>query len=299
MDKSGKMIANAFGVASVIVTAVCCGGADTIPVAVEVPDSASFTFSDGFEAYSAGAQVSGEGNGDWTWTDVGVGPGDQVTVSDEIAYEGRKSLRFHFAGRDGWAWAEQRFVHTPVVEYWVEFYIYYPDGSEGLGAAYTHRTGSTTNNKFWVAWPEEYKQALPGGKPSVMFQTWKSGRNSRLDVARTVPDKDYMAYVPPDLPKALSYDRFIDVEGGADLGRWIQVRIHIRTADFGKNNGVVRFWKDGWLCDTSIADPLYDPYNKTNYFRNGYLQGWHNPGYAEDTNIYVDDFRFYAADPGW
>jgi hypothetical protein len=33
--------------------------------------------------------------------------------------------------------------------------------------------------------------------------------------------------------------------------------------------------------------------------RNGYLLGWANSGFAQETVFYVDNVKFYQTSPGW
>ncbi len=262
-------------------------------------------YTTSFENYSVGQTVTGRGYNGWLWGNAGAGGGNSITVTNAVAHTGTQSLRFRY---NGGANAEQRFSHPAETHYWVQFYIYYPDGKNGLGASFWQPTaaqhgGSNTNNKFWTVWPENYNEGVPGGKPSVMFQTWSSPSvpgGTRIDSARTDPSSNHMDYGPPNLPTQLNANPFINVTNDKDLGKWTQVRIEIKVADMWQNNGIVRLWKNGKLLFQSTTDPLYDAFNSShNYLRLGYLLGWANDQYANNTNIYVDDFSFYTQDPGW
>ena len=84
-----------------------------------------------------------------------------------------------------------------------------------------------------------------------------------------------------------------------DLGRWNHWRFHIKVSDPGQNNGVFKMWKDGTLVINETALPN-DPQDHTrSKYLTGYLMGWANSGFSEDTLIFIDDIQFYDLNPGW
>ncbi|HEX7049628.1 MAG TPA: hypothetical protein VF188_05400, partial [Longimicrobiales bacterium] len=158
--------------AAALVGAGAC--ADSAATAQETPVDpsqgiAGALFRDGFE--SGGLSHSENG---FSWSG-----NKNVTVTDRIAHSGSRSLQFFYEGRelDLDAHAEQRFsLGRKVRELWVEYWIYYPDGTEGLGARYYHRDPGdvNTNNKFFVLWGGDYNQAQIDGA-WMGFSTRRSG----------------------------------------------------------------------------------------------------------------------------
>ena len=89
-------------------------------------------------------------------------------------------------------------------------------------------------------------------------------------------------------------------------GVWKHFQIHIRSAngppETATDHGADEMWVDGVLVAQINGFNLY-PRDLTGayytYFRVGYLMGWANSGFANDTDIYFDDFKVYTSNPGW
>ena len=76
----------------------------------------------------------------------------------------------------------------------------------------------------------------------------------------------------------------------ADLGRWHRIVLHAKVASSGTtNDGTLELWKNGvrFVSGTNMNAWGGDG---TNYFDAAYLIGWANSGFAEETNMYVDNF---------
>ena len=103
-------------------------------------------FADSFES----GDISHSENGFW-WQ---VGKNTNVTTA--IAHTGKYSLRFKYpaVARGSDSWAEQRFdLGNTYPEVWIQFYIYFPNGTEGIGPKYVQRTDTGPNNdKFIRLW---------------------------------------------------------------------------------------------------------------------------------------------------
>ena len=264
--------------------------ADT--VAPEPADTSAFRFSDDFET---GDTSHSEGGFAWGRT--------TYTVDSILARSGTRALRGLFNPNDA-SGAEWRFSHPELPEYWMEFYVYFPDGTEPDGAGgtlnrYVHTDdGGATNNKFFSFWADSYQ-----GRPRGAIQLWHTGVDgSRINIARSVGNKDSNSVYYPDSYGGGGYDFKGDtdiVKDDTDRGRWIQMRFHIRVANFGQENGVFEIWKDGTLILQLLDDPFYDNAGTDNYLKNGYLLGWANTAYLVETSIFIDDFSIRSRDPGW
>jgi len=216
-------------------------------------------------------------------------------VSSAIAHSGTNSLRFHYqAAADGSdSYAEQRFsLGRNLREVWVEFYIYYPDGTEGVGPRFIHRTESSNgnNDKFIRIWGDNYNAPNKVGA-STFPQT---GGNERLGFEYSKLQHAIGQY------NSGYVDPFVT---DSTRGRWLQIRYHAKMAtDSSSYDGAIDIWVDGvkYSAVDNKGNPglnIYD--NSIPYWNTGYLLGWANSGFAQDTYVYVDDVEFYDANPGW
>ena len=97
---------------------------------------------------------------------------------------------------------------------------------------------------------------------------------------------------------ALAYRQhmpFINVE--TDKGKWMQMVIHLKAQSAeGINDGVVETWRR-WESETEFTKfheqfdvPFKLPDDGPNGFQRGYLLGWANGAYLEDTEWLIDAF---------
>jgi uncharacterized protein YjdB len=296
VDSDGDVVAKSAG--NTTITASADGKSASAPLMVEAPAEVAppsapsgpgLAFSDGFEGGKSAA-VDG-----YAWNG---GP----AVSTDVAHEGRYSLKFLYKGApDGKdATAEQRFTFGEKLnEVWIEYYIYYPNGTEGSSARYFHRkqTIGSDNNKFLRLWGTDYNNTKVGfeSRPIVRSDGTPTGDSYVYgDIAGlTMPGGPYGM----DKPARRWNDAITDKE----RGQWVQVRVHSKIASgSGINDGVLQLWKNGTLEIDEHALRLWsDGIDGQNYFQHGYLLGWANSGYAEDTAIYIDDVKFFRSNPGW
>ena len=287
VNSRGRVTGNAAGMALIVVSAVCCGTADTASVIVDPDPSGTVepVFQDDFEGYAVGASVGGGGNDAFRWS-----PPRYTDVSSARARSGTRSLRFRYGpvepNGDSHMWAEQRFSLKPVQEYWVEFYIYIPEN-------YYHNKGNSShNNKFFDWWgPNGYSPSGQGGAGA--FQTWADGNGgSTINVARYGTTDRHMMY--PDHPG--NGGRFIDA---SHRGTWQRIRVHLKLSDVGRSNGIMRLWRGDQLIVNVTDDANNATTVENNIITNGYLLGYDNGRFLEDTYFYIDDFKYYTSDPGW
>lgn len=203
-------------------------------------------------------------------------------VSSLRARTGTRSLRFPFQGvpNDQDSWAEQRFeLGENYSDAWFRFYCYFPNGTEGDGAAYFHRTQTSgANNKFFLVWSNSY----PRGGILVGFNTIPNGSGgSNLII---VWNKDNVSRSSDGFPTVTN---FID---SADLGRWMEVVVHFRQASaLNVLDGAIEVWKNRVNV---LRYTTWDSFSVFgNYYQHGYLWGYANSGFTNPTNIYVDDFE--------
>lgn len=244
-------------------------------------------FSDGFES----GDLSFTENG-FRWAGTNGRPGTRPSVQTDNARTGTHSLRFVFGPNDDTsdAWSEARFfVGQPLTEIWLEWYIYYPSGTEGLGSAtYAHRSvGGPTNNKFLRLWGGTYSSGNKhgmSGRPGLnsitrLFGEWK-------------PNGTDMSFHPNlGTPSA-------ELIGASDLGQWHRFRWHSAMATSGSaEDGVMELWWDDSKVGSSMRLDIFD--TNQNFVDAGYLLGWANSGFSSLTYIWIDDFRVFTSNPGW
>jgi hypothetical protein len=183
-------------------------------------------------------------------------------------------------------------------EFWIEYYIYLPNGNEGFGSAkFVTRqpegcTSNNTNLKVFRMWGESYSNPTD---QKVGLDIWKGDEKLRTSAGWT--GRGLGQY-------GGALNNFVS---DAYRGRWVQIRLHARVADSQEaSNGVIQAWVDGVLFsdldDVPLASEGNDPRTGeplVRYFRKGYLMGWANAGFDEETYVFIDDLRVYGSDPGW
>lgn len=233
--------------------------------------------------------------GDLSHTENGanwMGSGS-VTVSQEQAHTGDYSLRFFYSGNpdpDTDASSEQRFdLGSDINETYIRFYIRFPEN-------YAHRDPGPSNNKLIRLWSDNADYSGCTIKLGASFNPAVSG------ISRVYPEGYHNGWP----------DHALDYEGGMgginyeanfgnstgsweiteeDLGRWICMEFHFRKEEQG-GDAAYELWVDGEkiLGKEGLSylngPPPYD------HFRTGYLMGWANSGFDEDTYIHVDDVVF-------
>lgn len=162
-------------------------------------------------------------------------------------------------------------------ELWIRYRLYVPEN-------YYHRDaeGSDNNKGYIMLWSGEYNNEcnilvanswwpLADGGTKSMGQ-WKTNTNT----SRHYNEETYSG---------------ISIDQSADLGKWQDIVIHVKVADFElKNNGILQIWKNGTLINSHIDIDNYSRDGILNGIDQGYILGWSNSGFAEDTLLLVDDF---------
>jgi len=237
-----------------------------------------------FFATSASAQplfVDGFESGNRSHTENGIRWTDptRTSVNSVQPQAGSYALEFFYpAAADGQdSFSEQRFdLGGNFPEIWLKYDVYIP-------ANYYHRRqAASANNKSIVTlWSGSY--GASASDQFLGFEHWPSGDgNSRISI-HPGPGRNDMGHT---MTSALFVDR------ARDLGKWIEWIVHIKVASSANNDGVVQVWKRTEGYNRELVININDLNNYTSYnnlFTTGYLLGWSNSGFAEDTMLYIDN----------
>lgn len=233
-------------------------------------------FLDGFES---GDKLHAQNGVEW------IGASGSVTASSDTARTGTKSLKFSYPatplGTD--STAEQRFsLGSAKSNVYIRYYIKFPSN-------YAIRNDEPANNKFIEIWGEE---------PNYGTDTQLAGSegwNTTGGVVQLGPT----AYMTNN-PENLSYSSNATYNHiwwygvlnswtltSNDLNKWLCFEWHFKK-DTGAGNGSLEFFVDGVKKWGSNSLSFAGAPNSS-YFKTGYLMGWSNSGFNQNTNIYIDD----------
>jgi len=192
---------------------------------------------------------------------------------------GSHSLRFSYPA--GVAQSEQRFnLGAPHRDIWFRYWLRIPSN-------YSHTGSNPTNRKLFALWMDGYSNK--GDGPTVIWEFWDDG-NSGSRLAFHYSEGGYTGagrhhqHVP-----FISYP--------TDQGRWMQIVLHVRAATSAtSNDGIIQMWRR-WdnegsftkLHDTTTAN-IPAPHGGPNGWKAGYVMGWANASYSDDTEWLMDDF---------
>jgi len=241
-------------------------------------------FEDDFEAQILEGPPIGSGNG-FEW-----GESTSTRIKDVFPYSGTKSLRFAYEGNvdpAAYAMAEQKFNLPDLQEWWFEYYILVPSN-------YVHRDStSSDNNKFF--W---FSDVNEGGEYHVkMMMEGNLGSGDNLTIAR--PMWGTNAALGGQTVSGNGMAATETLIHTNDINTWMHMKYHLKISDTDSSNGIFKIWKNGGVLqnETGLANDPVD--GVTNTVDRGYLMGWSNSGFAENTRFYIDDIKFYDTDPGW
>ncbi len=234
-------------------------------------------FSDSFESGDFSHTENGA-----RWNGINNHPNDYVVISTDRAHTGTRSAKFHYAAQSvgGDSWAELRFdIGSNRQEIYIRWYVFFPTN-------FTVRNDPPFNNKFILIWGNDYNN------DKVM---------AGLEFDRQTDTSISFATKSAKVYQGTGWVR--DCSGGIGdigaswtmdssyLGRWVEFQIHDKI-DSGAGDGAFRMWIDGVLVKNAINLHWNGAPCSPGYIRNGYLMGWANSGYSNNTDIYIDDVVF-------
>ena len=231
-------------------------------------NEADIIFSDDFESGDLFLNES-------KWT-------EKASVSITKTKDGNSVADFTFKGSSDLAddaMSELRFdLGKLYTEIWIRFDLYIPSN-------YEHRDGvSTDNNKFFRMWPETYNDAEKVGASLMRNNDEIGGSSMAIDYSK-------QADWGLSLAAGGIVQRFIT---DADLGKWMEVKLYVKTSE-GDSPAHIAIFKNRELFIEKQVALDYNP--DVNGLRYGYLLGWSNSGFNEDTHLYIDNIYFTTKDP--
>jgi hypothetical protein len=239
--------------------------------------------------------VTNPANG-FTWNG-----GTYTTVSSTRAYEGTHSLKFTFTPDVEYeaSWAEQRFnLGRDVNEFAVDYQLYIPSN-------FTHMDnlpGFAENNKLFQLWRNTYSD-VAGGTQQIGFEYWREadGRSNLRSMARMTsptPGEKLISDIIADEDRPI----LISDAGPLFKGQWNRIRIASKLSSArGVSDGYLKLWIGDTLFRNYTNFALWNAYTTPAdaVFRNGYFLGYVNSNVTEVQEWFIDDIKFYDADPGW
>lgn len=255
-----------------LVSAVVC----LMPVSV----FAELIHQDSFDSYDKGA-VTETG---FSWSSAAYV--SNVYESEYVAggNNSNKVLAFRFQGSSDIeedATAEARFeLGDLYTELWLAYSLYVPDN-------YFHRNApGSDNKKGWVMlWSGTYGQT----NNLTAISWWPTSNGSSYMASQWKGDgESYSRHYDED---DFGASRALAIDTNSDLGKWQDVVIHVKVADYLGSDGKVQIWKNGKLIHSVVSAANYGVDESMNGIEKGYLLGWSNAGFDEDTTLLVDDFK--------
>ncbi|MDZ7759322.1 MAG: hypothetical protein U5L00_03585 [Desulfovermiculus sp.] len=201
---------------------------------------------------------------------------------DWTAKKGDISMRFRYPA--GESWAEQRFnMGGSYPELWIAYWIRIPTN-------YIHGTGGggSVNQKFAAFWTVSYNDSVD---PSCVLNFWPNNANDGGSRSTVVINNG---------GHQQSYDDFIEYP--EDQGRWMHVVVRMKlSSSQGAQNGRLEWWRrwEGENSYTKLADITnidWDVPSDSPGWSAGYLMGWANGSYDENTEFLLDDFTMSTTD---
>lgn len=239
-------------------------------------------FTDGFET---GDLSHVDGSSGAKWNGQAASPGSSVTVSSEVVRSGTKALKVMFKGNADLtndSYAEAYFnLGAQRQDVYIRFYIFYP-------ANYIIRDdpAGPENTKLMYLWGSNYNTDM--AKIGIEYEKdMHFGFKAKGEGYPLSPSCNAGAatgYI-------MAYPHSSTVSITSMKGRWAAVEVHYKL-DSGSGDGVFQLWVDGTLEINAQNIIWASAPCAPGYLLNGYLMGWSNSGFSEDTSVYIDDVVF-------
>jgi len=284
-----------------VLAAIALGGcSDAVAAMGEAPEDEPATSTESlfFDGFESGTKTSTNAEGfRWVrsnrtsvvtntasvWNDNGQINNPKPPEKDWTAFSGEHSLRFRFPGGSN-SYSEQRFdLGQAHREIWIRYSLRVPTN-------FTHRfTGGPNNSKFFAIWMDAYQ--AEGNGATVTWEFWPGAdRSGGSEMAYNVAPGGRTAS-----GGQLMHNPFIRVP--EDRGRWMHVVLHVVAATSQtSNDGLIETFvrwdgESGFrqLHSDSRAD-IGPASTGPQGWKAGYVMGWSNPGYDEETEWLMDDF---------
>lgn len=221
-------------------------------------------------------------------------PAGDVSV---VSFDGYNCLRFRYGGQST---AEQRFdigKYTQV--FGMEFWIHIPSNFS--------MRNPTLGNKFWQVWRDVYSD-FAGGTQQAGMEYWIVGgverpaATGRGMLRMADPADPSFGYVTDIAGDAANQTPLIGTTGPLVIGAWNRVRMMVSgSSAFGVADGFYKVWFNNTLYINVLNHRIHNVTASPSdvRFRNGYLMGYTNTGFTNQTDFHIRDVKFYDANPGW
>jgi hypothetical protein len=239
-----------------------------------------------WESATVNVSPTGRGSNGFLWNDAA-----NVTPQLVSRYGGTKSARFRYPAQavdSGDANSELRFnLGGLYKEVTIEFDLLIPSN-------YQHRNeASSDNNKFFRLWGSTGANDGYDSPEKIGASLWPTAvAGTSNSVSSLQPDWNLNGQGVG--PKGQFDDDFVNA---TDLGQWRRVKIYCKHATAANNDGVLKIWKDGVLVSNNTAMQNYNASATDHAFQKGYLMGWSNSGFTNQTDFYIDNIKFFVASP--
>jgi hypothetical protein len=246
------------------------GGGDGTPI-----------FSDDFES---GDRTHTE-NG-MKWSGAKGGNGGVSMPGGFGRNESQYSLRFRYGATDSGtdSFAEQSFRGLDTSEMWVEYWLFIP-------ANFKHRHDLPGNNKLM-------QLNYTGSKSQILTLEYQRQSDTSSSMRRFLSTSKHLDGTKNWPTTDRNTPDFIGPNGHIKPGQWSQIRVHYKASSGADiYDGRAEIFVNGTLVhglDWAFWDPTYK-----GQINGGYLMGWANSGFDEQTEFFIDDFKVWTSNPGW
>ncbi|WLQ12968.1 hypothetical protein O5O45_24885 [Hahella aquimaris] len=211
------------------------------------------------------------------------------SVSNERPKDGNYSMKFEYKSTPDAvdSSSEQRFeIPAGTSELTIQYDLFIPEN-------FYHRTQDHVadankrqdNNKFLVLWSGIYSSYESNNSAAFEYHP------SLLQEGASKLDYHLGPGKYDDNHKWPTTDHIIDL---SDAGQWVNYKVHVKFSEEGKSNGEITWWKNGSVYYAVSGLNNYSGFG--NYIDKGYLLGWSNSGFSEETVFYLDNLRIDVYD---